>query len=430
MSLLLVLAHAKSHKSESKDILRTVSCQISNEPTQKSDISQVKAKINHFFSARDDMCEGTDMHTCTNGFESVRNLQVALNADKSLHVSLLIDGKWGDKTKNAVMEYQKIHHITPVDGWVGKSVKRSLDKTAKDVYYPSDFFSRQEDMCSATPEYNCTNDYNAVRNLQIALSKDKAIHVNLKADGKWGERTKKAVLKYQEYYKLDPVDGWVGKEVKRKLDTTVKGILFPKLKIPDEEKGIKGKHQVVGKPTSFKAFKQQTNLRKSFKVYKNAALLRQSTRRNTKLTIDVSTQRITLFVKGKVALSSPCTTGAKHKFEPNTKIYRDKHTPLGNFRISEKIRDKRSTIFGNYFRNGRRIYHGDRRKFRGNIRGARYVGASLMYWMRLTSGGIGLHASKYVKRYPGTNGCIRLPKHVAKTIFSKVSVGTRVRVQR
>ena len=48
--------------------------------------------------------------------------------------------------------------------------------------------------------------------------------------------------------------------------------------------------------------------------------------------------------------------------------------------------------------------------------------------MRLTSGGIGLHASKYVKRYPGTNGCIRLPYGVSKTMFKHICKGTPVSV--
>ncbi len=72
------------------------------------------------------------------------------------------------------------------------------------------------------------------------------------------------------------------------------------------------------------------------------------------------------------------------------------------------------------------VYKGDRRKYRGPK--AKYKGASLKNWMRLTSSGIGLHASKYVKRYPGTNGCVRLPHTVAKTIFSKVSTGTKVSI--
>ena len=409
------------------DEANKLSCLISKEKTVKEQsASKPTAPLAHFFSSRDDMCEGTDTHTCTNGFESVRNLQIALNQDKNLNVFLKSDGKWGNKTKKAIEAYQRHYKFKSIDGWVGKNVKNSLDKTAKGVLYPSDYFTRHDDMCEATEDHNCTNDYNAVRNLQIALNKDKNLNVSLKADGEWGTKTKEAVIAYQKYYHLDPIDGWVGRAVKKQLDFTAKGILFPKDKISEDEKGVEG---AQGSYLTFKAFKNSVNLRKSYKVYKNSALLRQSTRKNTKLTIDISTQRITLFVNNKVALNSPCTTGAKRKFEPNTKIYRDKRTPKGHFRIREKIRDKRSSIFGDYFRNGRRIYHGDRRKFRGSKRGARYVGASLKYWMRLTGDGIGLHASKYVKRYPGTNGCIRLPEHVAKVIFSKVSNGTKIHVQ-
>ena len=187
----------------------------------------------------------------------------------------------------------------------------------------------------------------------------------------------------------------------------------------------------IAKPTTPKTyaeFKQKTNLRKSYKVFKNKELLAQSTAENTQLKIDVSEQRVKLYVDDKVALSSPCTTGAKHKFEPNTKIYRDKRTPMGTFKITEKISDKRSTIFGNYYRGKKRVYHGDKRKFRGCKTGLRYEGASLKNWMRLTSSGVGLHASKYVKRYPGTNGCIRLPYGVSKTIFKHVRKGTKVSV--
>ena len=408
------------------------SCMISHEQSHERKSEKPKARLKNFFSARDDMCEGTDIKTCTNGFESVRNLQIALNQDINLEVNLTEDGQWGAKTKSAVEAYQKFYELSPVDGWVGKSVKKSLDETAQDVAFPSDYFSRHDDMCEATEEHSCTNGYNAIRNLQIALNKEMDLNISLNIDGKWGKATQKAVILYQKKYALVPVDGWVGKEVKEYLDETSKGILFPRDKIDKDEKGVdcsKQTYCLVQNIATFNAFKKRVNLRKSFKVYKNAPLLRQATRNNTKITIDISLQRITLFVKGKVALNAPCTTGAKHKFEPNTKIYRDKHTPTGNYRILEKIRDKRSNIFGNYYKNGKRVYHGDKRKYKGSKIGVRYVGASLKYWMRLTGAGIGMHESKYIKRYPGTNGCIRLPHKVAKIIFAKVKVGTRVRVQ-
>jgi len=92
----------------------------------------------------------------------------------------------------------------------------------------------------------------------------------------------------------------------------------------------------------------------------------------------------------------------------------------------EKIAAKKSTIFGEMFRHGKKVYHGDRRKYRGPK--AKYVGHTMHHWMRLTNGGIGMHASKYIKRHPGSNGCVRLPFKVARTIFSKIKPGTKVMV--
>jgi len=186
--------------------------------------------------------------------------------------------------------------------------------------------------------------------------------------------------------------------------------------------------KLAGKYTTHQEFKKCTTV-KSYKIFKDKELLATATPKNTKVKIDISEQRARLYVDDKIAVDSPCTTGAKRKFEPNTKIYRDKRTPLGNFRITEKIRDKRSTIFGKYYRGKKCVYTGDKRKYKGSKKGLRYEGASLGNWMRLTSSGIGLHASKYIKRYPGTNGCIRLPYHVSKTIFKYVRKGTPVIVK-
>jgi len=189
------------------------------------------------------------------------------------------------------------------------------------------------------------------------------------------------------------------------------------------------KHVAKAK-VDYKKFKETTNLRKSFTVFKDERLLKDSNAKNTRVTVDISEQRVRLYVANVVALDAPCTTGAKRKFEPNTKIYRDKRTPKGVFPIMGKIRDKRSSIFGKYYcKDGTCVYKGDRRKFKGSKSGLRYEGASLKNWMRLTGGGIGLHASKYVKRHPGTNGCIRLPSKVSKTIFKHVYKGTKVTVK-
>lgn len=284
------------------------------------------------------------------------------------------------------------------------------------------YFKKHKDVCDGTRLYQCENNYNTVRNLQLTLNKDKKLHSKLKVDGKWGEKTKEAVIAFQKVHHLDNADGWVGTQTKKVLDRVAK-----KMKFPKDKKHKHKKHTPIKHYATYNAFKKHVNLKKSFAVFKEKILLRQANAKNTKLVIDISDQRIALLVHGKVALSSPCTTGAKRKFEPNTKMYRDQSTPKGNFKILGKIADKRSTIFGDMYRGKKRVYHGDRRKYRGKT--ARYVGASLKNWMRLTSSGIGLHASKYVKRYAGSNGCIRLPYSVSKIIFNKVRKGTSVRIK-
>ena len=282
-------------------------------------------------------------------------------------------------------------------------------------------FKTYDDMCEKADNQECLNDVNQVKNLQIALNADKKLNLNLKTDGKWGENTKDAVQKLQKHYGLTPAVGYVGSKTKRQLDVISKNVKLPEIKVSTSKKSL-----CKATSGSYANFKKNTNLKKSFKVYKDKRLLSKANGKNTKLKVDISEQRVRLYVDGKVALCSPCTTGAKRKLEPNTRTIRDKRTPKGTFKITEKISDKRSTIFGKYYRNGKMVYKGDRRKYRGPK--AKYKGASLRNWMRLTSSGIGLHASKYVKRHPGTNGCIRLPHKVAHTIFSKVKTGTKVSI--
>jgi lipoprotein-anchoring transpeptidase ErfK/SrfK len=283
------------------------------------------------------------------------------------------------------------------------------------------YFKSHADMCDGTRTVQCPNDFNAVRNLQIALNRDKKLDIHLNEDGRWVDKTKEAVIAFQKKYKLSHTDGWVGKETKIKLDKISRKIKFPKDKKVKQVSLMKDQ-----KYTSYGEFKKHVNLKKSFAVYQDKKLLASANGKNTKLKIDISQQRVRLYVDGKVALCSPCTTGAKKKLEPNTGIIRNQSTPKGTFKIKEKIADKRSTIFGDIYRGKKKVYHGDRRKYKG--KSGKYVGASLKNWMRLTSGGIGLHASKYVKRYPGSNGCIRLPYEVSKTIFKNVRKGTVVSI--
>ena len=281
--------------------------------------------------------------------------------------------------------------------------------------YSKDSFKNYADMCEISDSQTCENNSDEVRNLQLALNSDSALDLSLKTDGKWGEKTKTAVQMFQKKHHILPALGYVGVKTKVKLSSVFQSLNLPKVA-----------HNDNSTSNCYTDFKKKTNLRKSYKVYQDKHLLGKANGKNTVVKIDVSEQRVKLLVSGKVALSAPCTTGAKHKLEPNTRTYRDKHTPLGNFTIMEKIAAKKSTIFGEMFRHGKKVYHGDRRKYKGPK--AKYVGHTMHHWMRLTNGGIGMHASKYIKRHPGSNGCVRLPFKVARTIFSKIKPGTKVMV--
>jgi len=173
--------------------------------------------------------------------------------------------------------------------------------------YSKDSFKNYADMCEISDSQECANHSDEVRNLQIALNSDKSLVTELKIDGKWGEKTHKAVQNFQEKHHITPALGYVGSKTKAKLATVFKGVKLPKV--------------IVSNTTSsncYADFKKKTNLKKSFKVFKDRSLLTKANGKNTHIKVDVSEQRVRLYVDGKVALCSPCTTGAKRKLEPNT----------------------------------------------------------------------------------------------------------------
>lgn len=165
----------------------------------------------------------------------------------------------------------------------------------------------------------------------------------------------------------------------------------------------------------YREFKSRHDYRKTHDVYRDEAVLGKANSGNTRVKIDLSSQRAQLLVGDQVALDTPCSTGKAGK-----------RTPAGSFAIKQKTVTKRSTIFGRLYHGSRRVYGGDRRKYRGRY--TRFVGSPLPYWMRLTNGGIGMHYSRGVRRHACSNGCIRLPMDAVKTIFAKTRVGTPVQI--
>jgi lipoprotein-anchoring transpeptidase ErfK/SrfK len=164
--------------------------------------------------------------------------------------------------------------------------------------------------------------------------------------------------------------------------------------------------------SAYQAFQARPDYRETSEIYRNESLLRHSNPQSTRVTVNLKTQRAVFRINGAVALDAPCSTGRPGK-----------STPTGSFAISEKKADKRSTIFGKVYRNGRVVKSGDCRGYSGS---SGFVGASLPYWMRLNNDGIGLHASSSIARTPRSNGCVRLPMEAVKTIYENAPLGTVV----
>lgn len=104
-------------------------------------------------------------------------------------------------------------------------------------------------------------------------------------------------------------------------------------------------------------------------------------------------------------------------------------TGQGNYRIMEKIVDKYSTHYGWIEDEFGNVVDGDARPSDRVPKGMVYVPAPMPYWMRLTSGGIGMHGGLIPEPgKPASHGCIRMPMDFAPMLFEVVEVGTPVTI--
>jgi hypothetical protein len=104
------------------------------------------------------------------------------------------------------------------------------------------------------------------------------------------------------------------------------------------------------------------------------------------------------------------------------------NTPTGNFSIVQKDRDHVSGIYGDYVDavTGAVIKKDIDRSKDKMPKGARYDGAPMPYFMRIT-GGIGMHEG-FLPGFAASHGCIRMPGFMAERFFENVSMGTPVTV--
>jgi lipoprotein-anchoring transpeptidase ErfK/SrfK len=139
-----------------------------------------------------------------------------------------------------------------------------------------------------------------------------------------------------------------------------------------------------------------------------------------KVRINLDEQKARIFDNGEEVAWTYVATG----IEGHT-------TPRGSFSISEKKADKVSNMWGII-----EDAEGDTVNSNANAntshvpKGARFVGAPMPHWMRLTSGGIGMHEG-YIPDpgSPASHGCIRLPGEMAARMFEELPSGTPVVIE-
>ena len=104
-------------------------------------------------------------------------------------------------------------------------------------------------------------------------------------------------------------------------------------------------------------------------------------------------------------------------------------TPRGEFTILEKVKDKRSNLYGKIVNSKGGVIKASAHGKDRVPSGGRFVGASMPHFMRMTYDGIGMHAGPIPRPgSPASHGCIRMPKQFAATVFNHVSHGTAVTV--
>ncbi len=103
------------------------------------------------------------------------------------------------------------------------------------------------------------------------------------------------------------------------------------------------------------------------------------------------------------------------------------NTSNGNFKIIQKDRDHKSSLYGDYVDASGNIIKKDiDTKKDPKPPGAIFDGAKMPYFMRIV-GGTGMHAG-FLPGYPASHGCIRMPEFMAEAFFANAPMGTPVSV--
>ncbi len=136
-----------------------------------------------------------------------------------------------------------------------------------------------------------------------------------------------------------------------------------------------------------------------------------------RVVVSLSKQRAYLLSGDQIAIDSPVSSGKRAGM-----------TPSGHFSVMEKDKDHRSSIYGDFKdRAGRTVRGGVSVRIDSAPSGTHFVGAPMIWFMRLTGDGVGMHIG-ILPGYPASHGCIRMPPQSAEMFYAKVKIGTPVTV--
>ena len=137
-----------------------------------------------------------------------------------------------------------------------------------------------------------------------------------------------------------------------------------------------------------------------------------------KIVIDISDQRA-YFYKGSHLVGISKISSGKDGFT----------TPAGTFKITQKNKDHRSNLYGNYIYPNGTVAQADVDVTKDpKPAGTIFEGAPMPYFMRF-HGGVGMHAG-FLPGYAASHGCVRMPERMARIYFQNVDLRTPVVVQR
>jgi hypothetical protein len=107
----------------------------------------------------------------------------------------------------------------------------------------------------------------------------------------------------------------------------------------------------------------------------------------------------------------------------------DHATPPGRYKIIEKDKDHKSTVYGCFKDRATGMMTNDNVDIRVDKPKPSeiYYPAPMPNFMRIT-GGVGMHTG-YLPGYAASHGCIRMPHQMSEKFFENVSVGTPVIIE-